>query len=230
MSTERIVDNNLVSYLERVNFSFLESDTNANGEKIQEALKVIWDIGEYFTNGSLVSFKIPSVRLLDLGMLSDKTADAIRKNRGGNNVIMLERVGDSIVITETYLEETTNYRANPQADRLGELDSLNNRVFTQEILVLVKQPNDNITYDAKTRTIDPLKIGMNDNITAEDVSPVGRSLDSHLRLMLGRLNDLPYTPIDTLTPKTINTTLALILIGARVDCIQYLVATKYQGA
>lgn len=204
---------NVGKYLSDKKSVFLDTKGPLDKTALQDALKTIWDFGSYFTMLGTVSLKIPSTRLLELGLLSERAANVVRKSDSELNVIVMEKKDDTILITETYRKGVFNYTASEDAKALGEPQSLLRSIFEQEMMVLQKNKDQTISFEILRRKVDPMKLEKLSTISTLDVSPTGADLDSIIKLLLKNPEENPFERVPTPTAQMINTTLALIIDG-----------------
>jgi len=106
-------------------------EVNANDESVRQALELIWSVADFFTGGSpggSVTLSAPSSFLVEMGLVSEKTAQKIEERvtrkleEGGKeedvfNQIEIVNRGDGFELRESYIVEET-FEGGNRLDRM----------------------------------------------------------------------------------------------------------------
>lgn len=194
----------MFDYLNSLPQISLSEDDSMNEVKIQQALNIIWHLAEIFMLGSQTfRMKVPSYRLAELGILSDKTAmviqERIKQGAADMNIITLERKEGGIEITETYREGKTIYNADLATVTQDAPSQLRRDGFTMESFFLKKEDYQ-INAQLSQGILHPHYHELADGIE------IGSSI-AYLNGYVPKMK-----PIQ-ITPKALNTTIALLIEG-----------------
>lgn len=193
------------NYLDTLPQIPLSKEDSVNKVKIQQALNIIWNLTEIFMPGNQnASMKVPSYRLVELGILSEKAAmkidERVKQGLVDKNRIFFEREKGGIKILETYREGSAIYNVDPTTLTEGAPSQLRRDGFTVEQLFLMKRSNSRIVPRLSKGILHPNYYELVD----------GKEIEDSIASPNGYKPEMIPVPI---TPKALNTTIALLIEG-----------------